>query len=81
MDQLYFDGMTISSVVGFQDLFITFTCNPNWPEIQRLLDFKLKFDQPLKDLTKNHILGKVIACKCSKLLFSPNYLYYYISIP
>jgi hypothetical protein len=37
MDQLYFDGMAISANVGFPDLFITFTCNPNWPEIQRLL--------------------------------------------
>jgi hypothetical protein len=25
----------ISAAVGFSDLFITFTCNPNWPEIQR----------------------------------------------
>ncbi|KAI5387551.1 hypothetical protein KIW84_073598 [Lathyrus oleraceus] len=37
MDQLYFDGMAICSYVEFPDLFITFTCNPNWPEIQRLL--------------------------------------------
>jgi len=80
MDQLYFDGMVISSSVGFPNLFITFTCNPNWPEIQRFVGpknlkahdrpdiiarvFKIKFDQLLKDLTKNHILGKVIACKC-----------------
>ncbi|XP_058761708.1 uncharacterized protein LOC131635112 [Vicia villosa] len=37
MDQLYYDGMAICSKVGFPDLFITFTCNPNWPEIQRAL--------------------------------------------
>ncbi|XP_058774322.1 uncharacterized protein LOC131648594 [Vicia villosa] len=35
MEQLYFDGMEICSQVGFPNLFITFTCNPNWPEIQR----------------------------------------------
>jgi hypothetical protein len=79
MDQLYFDGMAISSNVGFPDIFITFTCNPNWPEIQRCLlkdnlkphdrpdiisrIFKMKFDALMKDLTKNHILGKVLACK------------------
>jgi hypothetical protein len=79
MDQLYFDGMAISSVIGFPDLFITFTCNPNWPEITRELAkfnlkpqdrpdiiarvFKIKFDELMKDLTKRHILGKVIACK------------------
>jgi len=33
MDQLYFDGMTICSYIGFPDLFITFTCNPKWQEI------------------------------------------------
>jgi hypothetical protein len=79
LDQLYFDGMSISSKVGFSDLFITFTCNPNWPEIQRevLKDnlqandrpdiiarvFKIKFDSLMKDLTKRHVLGKVLACK------------------
>ncbi|KAI5385908.1 hypothetical protein KIW84_072493 [Lathyrus oleraceus] len=77
MDQLYFDGMTICSYVGFPDLFITFTCNPNWPEIQRLLGsvhlkasdrpdiisrvFKMKFDELLSDLTKKSLLGKVLA--------------------
>jgi hypothetical protein len=79
MDQLYFDGMAISSHVGFPDVFITFTCNPTWPEITRELQknnlqpqdrpdlitkvFKIKFDELMKDLTKRHILGKVLACK------------------
>ncbi|XP_058741448.1 uncharacterized protein LOC131613826 [Vicia villosa] len=77
MDQLYYDGMAICSKVGFPDLFITFTCNPNWPEIQRVLGplqlkpqdrsdiisriFKIKFDQLLADLTKKGVLGKVLA--------------------
>ncbi|GAU22594.1 hypothetical protein TSUD_134940 [Trifolium subterraneum] len=77
MNQLYFDGMAISAAVGFPDLFITFTCNPNWPEITRLLSkqnlkahdrpniitrvFKIKFNELLKDLTKKHVLGKVMA--------------------
>ncbi|XP_045792116.1 uncharacterized protein LOC123886886 [Trifolium pratense] len=77
MDQLYFDGMAISASVGFPDLFITFTCNPNWPEITRLLSkqnlkaherpdiitrvFKIKLTELLKDLTKKHVLGKVMA--------------------
>ncbi|XP_058740821.1 uncharacterized protein LOC131613143 [Vicia villosa] len=79
MDQLYYDGMAICSKVGFPDLFITFTCNPNWPEIQRVLGplhlnpqdrpdiisrvFKIKFDQLLSDLTKKGVLGKVLALK------------------
>ncbi|KAI5403741.1 hypothetical protein KIW84_051055 [Lathyrus oleraceus] len=77
MDQLYYDEMTISSKVGFPDLFITFTCNPNWPKIQRILRplglksqdrpdvisriFKIKFDQLLSYLTKKGVLGKVLA--------------------
>ena len=81
MNQLYFDGMTICSYMGFPDLFITFTCNPIWPEIIKVLAklklspidrpdivsrvFKIKFEQLLTDLTKNHLLGKTIACKSS----------------
>ncbi|KAI5419436.1 hypothetical protein KIW84_043566 [Lathyrus oleraceus] len=68
MDQLYYDGMVICSKVGFPDLLITFTCNPNWPEIQRVLVplnfkpqdrpdiidriFKMKFDRVLADVAK-----------------------------
>ncbi|KAL5162368.1 ATP-dependent DNA helicase pif1 [Glycine soja] len=35
MEQLYFDGMEICGHLGFPDLFLTMTCNPTWPEIQR----------------------------------------------
>ncbi|RZB57663.1 ATP-dependent DNA helicase PIF1 [Glycine soja] len=78
MDQLYFDGMAICSHVGFPNLFITLTCNPNWPEIRRVLAplnlkatdrpdlisrvFRLKYEHMLFDLTKKHLLGKVVAC-------------------
>ncbi|KAH1193948.1 hypothetical protein GmHk_19G054864 [Glycine max] len=81
MDQLYFDGMVICSHVGFPNLFITLTCNPNWPEIHRLLAplnlkaadrpdiisrvFKLKYEEMLSDLSKNHLLGKAVACALS----------------
>lgn len=77
MDKLYFDGMTISSKLGFLDLFITFTFNLNWPEITYLVskknlspydrpdiiskNFKLKFNELMVDLTKRHILGKFVA--------------------
>ncbi|KAL5124303.1 Replication protein A DNA-binding subunit B [Glycine soja] len=75
MDQLCFDGMAICSHVGFPDLFITLTCNPNWPEIRRLLSplnlkptdrpdivsriFRLKYEHMLSDLTKGQLLGKI----------------------
>ncbi|XP_019451814.1 PREDICTED: uncharacterized protein LOC109353911 [Lupinus angustifolius] len=77
MDQLYFDGMAICSTLGFPGLFLTMTCNPNWPEIVRFLNpvglkphdrpyiisrvFKIKFEELLQDLKKRHVLGKVIA--------------------
>ncbi|KAI5435870.1 hypothetical protein KIW84_022338 [Lathyrus oleraceus] len=69
--------MAICSKVGFPDLFITYTCNPNWLEIQRTLlpinlkppdkpdiiarFFKTKFDNLLANVTKKGVLGKVLA--------------------
>lgn len=85
MDQLYYDGMVICSKVKFPDLFITFTCNPNWPEIQKLLKplnmkaqdrpdvismvFKIKFNQLLSDLIKMGVLSSYF----SPLLY--NFIY------
>ncbi|PHT48936.1 hypothetical protein CQW23_13144 [Capsicum baccatum] len=37
MIQYYQDAMAIYKWVGYPDLFITFTCNPRWPEIIRFL--------------------------------------------
>ena len=37
MMQNYLDAMTICKPYEYIDLFITFTCNPNWPEIQRFV--------------------------------------------
>lgn len=81
MNQLYFDGMDISSKLGFPDLFVTFTCNPAWSEISRVLSnnnlkshdmpyiitkvFKIKFDELMTNITKRHVLDKVLACKFS----------------
>ncbi|KAH1110930.1 hypothetical protein GYH30_009646 [Glycine max] len=86
MDQLYFDGMAICSHVDFPNLFITLTCNPNWPKIRSVFAplnlkptdkpdlisrvFILKYEQMLFDLTKKHLLGKVVACE-----FAINMLY------
>ena len=62
--------------MGKPDLFITFTCNPNWREIVEELRFnekpqdrndliarvfKMKLDALLYDLTKGNILGKCIS--------------------
>ena len=79
MGQLYFDGMTICSYLGFLDLFVTFTCNPKWSEITSLLRdlslttsdrpdivsriFRIKFEELLEDLTKKDLLGRAVACR------------------
>ena len=50
MSALYQDAMTMVRHYGKPDLFITFTCNPKWPEIQNeLMDGQKAEDRP--DLT------------------------------
>jgi len=71
------DATTICAFKGFPSLFITFTCNPKWPELVTLFQtlntcaedrpdilarvFKIKLDQMIRDLTKDQIFGKTIA--------------------
>jgi len=74
MDQLYFDGMAMCSYVGFPNLFFTFTCNPQWPEIQRVLrpmnlNTQVRLDELLTNFKLNEIFGKVLVCK----LIFPHY--------
>lgn len=67
MAQTYQDAMAIVRRCGKPDLFITFTCNPNWPDIVHNLPagftaedrvdignavFKLKLDALLKELVQ-----------------------------
>jgi len=88
MVQSYYDAMAICKHYGFPDHFITFTCNPKWPEITRYCDnrglnpedrpdiiariFKIKLDSLMNDLTVKKMLGKTVACKYG--------LVYYITI-
>ncbi|KAK9689053.1 hypothetical protein RND81_09G031800 [Saponaria officinalis] len=74
MRENYRDTMTICKWYGYPDLFITFTCNPKWPEIMRFMKrkglrpedrpdilcrvFKMKLDNLLKDLKDLHIFGR-----------------------
>nr|XP_043633374.1 uncharacterized protein LOC122604555 [Erigeron canadensis] len=74
MQQNYMDAMALCNHVGYPDLFITFTCNPKWPEICRFLEknglksedrpdiltrmFKMKLDHLIKNIEDEHILGK-----------------------
>ncbi|XP_042027196.1 uncharacterized protein LOC121774371 [Salvia splendens] len=77
MIQNYQDAMAICRWFGYPNLFITFTCNPKWPEIVRFLGakglkpddrpdvvcriFKVKLDNLIRDLKTNQIFGAVKA--------------------
>ncbi|CAM6125447.1 unnamed protein product [Calypogeia fissa] len=75
MMQAYQDAMAIVRTYGKPDIFTTFTCNPDWPEIrakclpcQNPSDrddiiarvFKLKLKELLADI-KSGVLGKPVA--------------------
>ncbi|GKA60843.1 ATP-dependent DNA helicase PIF1-like protein [Tanacetum coccineum] len=75
MMQNYLDAMTLCNFYGYPDLFITFTCNPNWPEISRFMAkrglkfedrpdvisrvFKIKLDCLMRELKDDHTFGRV----------------------
>ena len=75
MNGLYQDSMALVRKFGKPDLFITFTCNPKWPDIQECLIagqtsqdrpdivvrvFREKMKELIKDLT-NGVLGRCLA--------------------
>jgi hypothetical protein len=74
--QLYMDAMALPKKFGKPDLFVTFTCNPKWPEIVAALPpnaqwqhhgdiiervFMLKLKSLLKDIVDDEIFGPVRA--------------------
>jgi PIF1-like helicase/Helitron helicase-like domain at N-terminus len=76
MVQAYQDSMSLVRKYGKPTFFITKTCNPNWPEVQRELMheqnatdrpdiiarvFKRRLDAFLHDITHNGILGRTVA--------------------
>ena len=76
MGALYQDAMSIIRDRGKPDLFITKTCNPDWPEIKNELlptqvpndrpdliakVFKIRLKIMCDDLFKNGIFGKSVA--------------------
>ena len=74
MVQNYQDAMAICNWAGYPDLFLTFTCNPNWVEITRFVSkhglqaqdcpqilsrvFNVKLDHLMKDLKEGVFFGK-----------------------
>ncbi|CAF4341281.1 unnamed protein product [Rotaria magnacalcarata] len=76
MQQNYQDAIGIVRKYGKPDLFIAFTCNPRWKEIEQQLFpdqtpsdrsdliarvFKLKLKQLIDDIVRNHIFGRTVA--------------------
>jgi hypothetical protein len=72
----YMDAMAIVQRYGKPDIFLTITCNPNWPEIRQQLRhndevqnrpdlivrvFRAKLEELKNDLYKKNVLGLVIA--------------------
>lgn len=79
MHEKYMDAMAVCSHFGYPDLFITFTCNPKWPEITRYLSprglqpedrpdvlsrvFKMKLDSLIFDIKDKNLFGPCAAGK------------------
>lgn len=76
MQQMYHDAMALVRELGEPSLFITMIANPQWLEIQHKLKygevasdqpdlvsrvFYLKLKEVMKDLTKSHLLGRVVS--------------------
>ncbi|XP_075640552.1 uncharacterized protein LOC142612333 [Castanea sativa] len=64
MVQNYQDAMAICRWAGYLDLFLTFTCNPKWPEINHSLEFigGLKYED------RPDIVARVFKIKLDELL-------------
>jgi hypothetical protein len=73
--QLYMDAMALPKKFGKPDLFLTFTCNPNWPEIVDNMKgfeagpnsrpdliarvFQIKLKSLIEDLEESSVLGNI----------------------
>jgi hypothetical protein len=88
MLQNYHDSLAICRVHGPPDYFLTFTCNPAWPEIVDSLEpgqtaadrsdvivrvYHLKLDDLLGDLRSDAIFGPLIAGTSLAYLITPSF--------
>ncbi|CAN1801722.1 ATP-dependent DNA helicase PIF1 [Linum perenne] len=62
------DAMAICRWGGYPDLFLTFTCNSQWPEIQLMID--LVTCSGRRDTNRADIIARVFKLKLNQLLFA-----------
>lgn len=67
MVQNYQDAMAICRWAGSPDLFLTFTCNPRWPEIQKFLSYFL--GEKVED--RPDIIVRAFKIKLDKMMKNP----------
>ncbi|CAN1186335.1 ATP-dependent DNA helicase PIF1 [Linum perenne] len=60
------DAVAICRTLGYPDLFITFTCNTNWPEVQFMVD--LVQQSGIKDPNRADIMARVFKIKLTQLI-------------
>ncbi|CAN1240791.1 ATP-dependent DNA helicase PIF1 [Linum perenne] len=60
------DAMAICRTIGYPDLFITFTCNAKWSEIQLMVD--LVTHQGTKDPNRADVMARVFKLKLNQLM-------------
>ena len=63
--QNFQDAMAICHWAGYPNLFITFTCNAKWPEIQYMLDETGSKQKPAE---RSEIVDRVFMIKLKELL-------------
>nr|XP_016449524.1 PREDICTED: uncharacterized protein LOC107774493 [Nicotiana tabacum] len=68
MVQNYQDAMTICKWAGYPDLFITFTCNPKWPEITRFVESRDLNYEDRPDILKTELTDDELKNRCLKKL-------------
>jgi hypothetical protein len=59
------DAMVVYRWVGYPNLFVTFTCNAKWPEIQYMIDASRVKQRPLE---RAYIIVRVFVIKLRELL-------------
>ncbi|CDY47315.1 BnaAnng08890D [Brassica napus] len=64
MREKYMDAMAVCQTFGYPELFITFTCNPKWPDITRHLQ-----QRRLKSEDRADILSRVFKMNLDSLIF------------